>query len=334
MILSSQVIRMKQSVKEILAAVVLGAVLPTIVFHVLEKIILKQPQSVTKDVLQMESTQHVDREVEVPVLFADGNIQRMNMDTYIAGVVLAEMPAEFEKDALKAQAVVARTYALKRISSGDKHEDHAVCTDSTCCQAYVATEEYLSTGITEEHFSKILQAVQETSSQVLTYDGELIEATYYSCSGGRTEDAVDVWGAEIPYLCSVESPGEEQAEHFTDTVLFRVEEFCSLLSVDCNAVKEDGIYAVAYTDGGGVETLQVGDTHFSGIEIRHKLDLRSTAFGITMTGDSVIITTKGYGHRVGMSQYGAEAMALVGSNYEEILAHYYPGTVLVQWTQN
>lgn len=331
---SYRVIVMKQSTKEILAAVMLAVIVPAIVFRVLEKTMLNQPEKIEENVIPIESTQQATNALVIPVLCQDNSVRLVDMDTYITGVVLAEMPAEFELEALKAQAVVARTYALKRVLYGNKHKDHAVCTDPSCCQAYIAVTEYIAKDNGEACIAKASQAVRETATEILTYDGDLIDATYYSCSGGKTEDAVDVWGAEIPYLRAVVSPGEESAEHFTDTKQFGFEEFCSLLSVDSDVVKSEGIHVVAHTKGGGVKTLQVGGVLFSGVEVRRILRLRSTAFQVTQTGDSIIFTTKGYGHRVGMSQYGAEAMAVAGCSYVAILSHYYPGAVLEQWKQN
>ena len=169
---------------------------------------------------------------------------------------------------------------------------------------------------------------------MLTYQGKLIEATYFSCSGGRTEDALAVWGEDVPYLQSVESPGEEGAAHYVDTVSFTASEFCEKIGKELPGIPAEWIGTIRYTAGGGVETIYIGDEPYSGTQLRSMLNLRSTAFLITAAGDTVTITTKGYGHRVGMSQYGADAMAVQGCSYEEILAHYYPGTKLQQWPDN
>ena len=143
-----------------------------------------------------------------------------------------------------------------------------------------------------------------------------------------------VWGAEIPYLKSVPSPGEEQAAHYVDTVTFSVEEFCKRLGKTLGGAPSEWINNITYTEGGGVDTLTICGETYSGTQLRQLLDLRSTAFIITAFGNMITITTKGYGHRVGMSQYGADAMAVSGSTYEQILAHYYPGTILAQWQNN
>ena len=162
---------------------------------------------------------------------------------------------------------------------------------------------------------------------MVTYEGELIEATYFSCSGGRTEDAVAVWGAEVPYLQSVSSPGEENSSDYMKTVTMSAGEFAAAFD-GLSGTPGTWIGKITYTNGGGVATIEIGGTEYKGTTVRQKLKLRSTAFVITIVGSSVSITTKGFGHRVGLSQDGAEAMAVGGSDYAEILAHYYPGTKL------
>ena len=268
-------------------------------------------------------------EAHISLMQDDGTIVRLPLETYIVGVVLKEMPASFEVEALKAQAVVARTYTLRRIEAGGKHAGAAVCTNPSCCQGYCAVSEYTAAGGDETMVDKVSQAVSDTQSLILTYKGEPIEATYFSCSGGRTEDAVAVWGAEIPYLKATQSPGEEQANHYTDTVTFTVEELKEKLGLQLQNGQLLQIGDITYTAGGGVEQIVIGDRTFSGTQIRKLLDLRSTTFIITCTGATVTITTKGYGHRVGMSQYGADAMAVGGKDFRQILLHYYQGVDIV-----
>ena len=264
--------------------------------------------------------------LEVSVL-SDAGVVQMGLEEYICCVVLAEMPSDFEPEALKAQAVVARTYTCRKREE-PKHSSADVCTDSSCCQAFFTPEYFLQNGGTEEALEKVRSAVYDTKGEVLFYNGELIEATYFSCSGGKTEDAQVVWGTDVPYLQSVSSPGEENATHYTDTVIFSLDQLCAKLGVSQTALLDYGIGNISYTNGGGVETIVIGGISFSGTRVRQMLGLRSTAFVITWAGESVTVTTKGFGHRVGMSQYGAEAMAVAGSNYKEILYHYYQGTEL------
>lgn len=272
-----------------------------------------------------ETTEAVLQET-VSVLLDSGEVCIMDGQTYLTGVLLQEMPASFSLEAKKAQAVVARTYALRQCST-DKHNG-AVCTESACCQAYIPINEYLQAGGTEEAVALAKQAVAETAGQVLTYEGSLIDATYFSCSGGRTEDAVAVWGADIPYLRSVESPGEEGAAHFVDTKIFSESEFMDALELEGERLTAEDFTETAYTAGGGVASMEIRGRKFTGVQLRALLELRSTNFTVTAVGSSVAVTTRGFGHRVGMSQYGAEAMAASGSTYAQILSHYYTDTEL------
>ncbi len=280
---------------------------------------LQQTQTQPQPQPQQES-------VLIPVLMADNTVKMMELDAYIICVVIAEMPADFEEEALKAQAVVARTYTLKRVRDGIKHTAGAICTDSTCCQAYMTEAAYEADGGTRENLDKIRTAVHSTAGQVLTYEGALIDATYFSCSGGRTEDAVAVWGAEVPYLQSVISPGEEQAQPYSHTVTFTGGELAALLGRKLTGKPKSWLGTVTYTRGGGVATMVLAGKSYTGTELRKLLSLNSTAFSIKAEGDTVTVTTSGKGHRVGMSQYGADAMAVAGSTYEEILVYYYQGT--------
>ena len=260
-------------------------------------------------------------------------IKQMELDDYVLGVLLGEMPAEFEYEALKAQAVATRTYTLRKVQKQNKHDDAHVCTDAACCQAFIEANDYLLHKGTEADLEKIRRAVEETSGQVLTYDGNLIEATYFSCSGGKTEDAVDVWGASVPYLQSVSSPGEESAAKFTQEQAYSKKQFLMKLGIPESTILTDTAISVTYTKGGGVEKLSVDGKTFSGVQLRSLLSLPSTAFSFVITDENIIITTKGNGHRVGMSQYGADAMAVTGRQYDEILSHYYPGTELQTFTK-
>lgn len=258
---------------------------------------------------------------------AAGNLQQMGLEEYLVGVVAAEMPASFPEEALKAQAVVARTYTRRRMNA-DKHDGASVCMDPGCCQGYEDPADYLERGGSQRDLDRIRQAVADTAGLVLTYEGALIDATYFSCSGGMTEDAVAVWGQDVPYLQSVRSPGEEEAPRFTDTAVFSPEEFCRRTGCAGEGEPESWFGPVTYTDGGGVDTLELCGESYSGVRLRSLLGLRSTAFSVSVEDGKIVITTRGFGHRVGMSQYGARAMAENGSGFEEILSHYYTGTAL------
>lgn len=321
---------MKAWTKDILISIGMGLVLPGMVLNFVAALWSRTQQA------PVEPQQEEYTLVSLPVSIrnADGSVTKGDMDTYLVGVVLAEMPAYFEPEALRAQSVVARTYARKAWATGGKHGDGSVCTRPSCCQAWMSEEEYLGKGGSVEDVEKIRDAVLSTSGRILTYEGQLIEATYFSCSGGSTEDAAAVWGTDFPYLQAVDSPGEENAAHFRDTVTVSRSELEKRLEVRLTGKPEAWIGPVSYTRGGGVDTIAIGGKFFTGKEVRAALGLRSTAFSITAEDDGVAITTRGFGHRVGMSQYGADAMAATGKTYLQILAWYYPGTQLEQLTND
>lgn len=285
-------------------------------------------QQGAEPVPQVTPTQATEVEVRETVSVLVGErLESMELDEYITGVLLGEIPAGFHTEAKKAQAVVARTYTLRTVLFKDKHPG-AVCTDPACCQGYCSAEEYLKQGGSAEAVSLAREAVLATEGLVLTYKGELIDATYFSCSGGQTEDAVAVWGADVPYLQSVVSPGEENAAHYSDTVTFTAQQFQQALGRTLTGQPEGWIGAVIYTQGGGVGTMYIGGQAYSGTQLRSLLGLRSTAFSVSVSQGLLTVTTKGFGHRVGMSQYGAEAMAQEGNSYRQILQHYYTGSKL------
>ncbi len=314
--------------KDVLVALILGLICPGVLMSMIQNTNLPSLPGETEATVASTAADTANKESHVAVLTNSGEIVSMEWDEYLTGVVLCEMPVDFEIEALKAQAVVARTYTLRRISTGGKHAGAAVCTDPSCCQGYRDPSDFLGSGGSEAQLRKVQDAVCSTDTQVLLYNGELIEATYFACSGGKTEDALAVWGADIPYLRATSSPGEEEASHYTDTVHFSSEEFLKCLGLTASGRPETWIEGITYTNGGGVNEIRICGQVFSGTKIRQLLGLRSTAFIISLIGEKVTITTKGFGHRVGMSQYGAEAMAVAGSDYIEILNHYYQGTSL------
>ena len=312
--------------KQMLLSFLAGAVVPLVLAALFQKTpALPEAESESISPTQIASAQ--DPATVLTVMNRAGNLQQMDLREYLVGVVLAEMPASFESEALKAQAVVARTYTRKRMEGG-KHGQAAVCMDSGCCQGWRSGEDYLAQGGKPSAVEKVRAAVADTDGLVLRYEGKLIDATYFSCSGGVTEDAVAVWGQDVPYLKSVQSPGEEEAPRFTDRVSFSAAEFAGKLGLSAAGDPESWFGAVTYTAGGGVETMVIRGKSFSGTQLRSKLGLRSTAFEIAVSRDKITVTTRGFGHRVGMSQYGAQAMAQEGSSFSEILAHYYTGTEL------
>ena len=328
---------MERNWKQLLGAFLLGVMMPLFILRMAgwtspargaqTETKQTQPPQTTESPLATQT--QPPRIRYLPVQTSDSTVVTMELETYLVGVLLGEMPAYFEQEALRAQAVVARTYAMRHHIRQDKHPGGAVCTDPGCCQAYVSETVYVERGGSEADVEKIRKAVMDSAGWVLTYEGQLIDATYFSCSGGKTEDAVAVWGTEIPYLKSAESPGEEISENFVRTVTFSSDQFRELLSLEENVslIPKN----VVYTSGNGVATAEIGGTIYKGTELRKLLGLRSTCFAMTMVGNNVVITTKGYGHRVGMSQYGAEAMARQGASFEEILKHYYQGAELADY---
>ena len=311
--------------KEMLFSFLAGLVLPVIMALMFQR--APAVGDVESDALT-PTRAAVDEKEQLTVVSKSGNLRQMSLDEYLVGVVLAEMPADFDSEALKAQAVVARTYTRRRMESG-KHEGAAVCMDPGCCQGWRSPESYLDEGGRQASIDKVRRAVADTDGAVLCYDGRLIDATYFSCSGGSTEDAVAVWGQDVPYLQAVQSPGEEEAPRYSDTVTFTAAELARRLDIENRGDPAGWFGEAAYTDGGGVESMSVRGKIFTGTQLRSKLGLRSTAFSVEVAGETITITTRGFGHRVGMSQYGAQAMAQSGSGFADILSHYYTGAELV-----
>lgn len=321
--------------KDVLLALLIGMVIPALILGVIVGLDNKNA-SQGEDISGEPNTTALEvptlpPQMNIPVMDQNGEVAEMELEVYLCGVVLSEMPADFEYEALKAQSVVARTYALRRLESGTKHPQGSVCMDPACCQGYMTTEEYLGRGGTQASITKISQAVLATAGEVVTYDGQLIDATYFSCSGGTTEDAVAVWGNDVPYLQSTESPGEENAAYYTDRMSFSTEEVGQALGVTLEGEPDGWFTVLSYTNGGSVEEIDVCGSVFTGVQVRKLLSLRSTDFTVIAAESEIIFETHGYGHRVGMSQYGADAMAVNGSTYDEILMHYYNGTCLVQY---
>ncbi len=267
---------------------------------------------------------------ETVCLLTGDTIETLPLSAYLTGVVLSEMPPEFAPEALKAQAVAARTFTQKRRQSA-KHEHADVCADSACCQAWsseAALRERFGANY-DTYAEKARAAVEATRGEVLLYDGVLIDATYFSCSGGRTEDAAAVWGAEVPYLQSVESYGEENALRYASEKRFTPEALRAALGGAALTGSPSAWFSdVTYTEGGGVNTMKIGQTCYTGTELRRLLGLNSTCFRVSADEDGVTFHVLGYGHRVGMSQYGADYMARQGYDYRTILQYYYRGAEL------
>lgn len=252
-------------------------------------------------------------------------VETVPMEEYVAGVVASEMPANFEMEALKAQALTARTFVVKQMLSGSK-KNNADVTDTVSDQVYKSKAEFKGAwGKEYDHkMKRIEEAVSKTAGQVLTYEGSPITASFFSTSNGYTENAADYWGSDLPYLKSVDSPWDQAAPEFTSEQTFTVDDFQKRLGVKVLADGNVG-NITGRTEGNRVKEVAFQGKSLTGKEVREKLELRSSDFTWKQQGSNIIVKTKGYGHGVGMSQYGANGMAKEGKDYTNIVAHYYKG---------
>lgn len=261
----------------------------------------------------------IDNNIYVNVRRNNGNIEKYELEEYIIGVVGAEMPASFNKEALKAQSVVARTYALKSIKNNKQ-----LTTDNSTQNFKDNNELKKMWGINyNTYYNKIKSAVLETKGLYLSYNNDYVDAVYHSTSNGNTEDAVYVWGNSVPYLKSVSSEYDNTNKNYNSTITLTYNEISNKLknSIDSNTK----FNIISRTSGNRVKEIEINGTTYSGVEFRKLLNLRSADFNIENNGANVVISTNGYGHGVGMSQYGANGMANNGSSYRDILLHYYTG---------
>lgn len=303
------------------------------------------PRAAANELLPLEPDADVARleaalrdEPVLNVYDADaGLLRQVPLEQYVCSVVAAEMPASYHLEALKAQAVAARTRALRqRLEGGcSAHPDADICTDSGHCQAFATSatcrsrwgDSYVA------YESRVVSAVKATRGLVLTYEGKPITVLYHAISGGQTEDAQAVFSSAEPYLVGVSSVGEEGASGFTaDLTLTRVETAKRLNEAFGTALRpadlDTQLRIHQYSASGRASTVFLGDKEVSGVALRQALGLRSTWLELLFTGESVTFRQRGYGHGVGMSQAGANAMAARGQDYTEILTHYYTGTKL------
>lgn len=286
---------------------------------------------------------------EINVYFTDEGVTRaIDFEEYIKGVLPAEMPALFEPEAQKAQAVSARTYAYYKYlnyikdpsSASPDHPDAAICTSPTHCNAYYSKEKLIEKhGKTwaDEHLDRIRSYVDETRGEILIYEDEPILAVFHSSSaGGMTESSGDVWAKDLPYLVSVKSVGEDQRDGFITTVSVSREEFTSKITEHfADAVFPDDtsswIGKIIRTRGNHIGSIEIGGVSIKGTQVRSIFELRSTCFTVSIDESNVTFTVEGNGHGVGMSQYGANIMAKNGADYKEILENYYSGAKIVRY---
>ncbi len=260
-----------------------------------------------------------------------GEVEQVNIDDYLCNVVSAEMPADYEVEALKAQAIVARTYTIYKILN-KKHDNADICDDSACCQAWISKEDRLARweeSKREANWQKIYDAINNTKGKIITYNNQPINAFFHSNSGGITEIPVNVWGGTgYPYLQSVETSGEDAYTQYSSEITLTQEELINKLKAKYSDISidfsnDEDIKILEYTESTRVKTIKFGNHELSGVETRTLLGLRSTNFEVTKEGNNIKFSVKGYGHGVGMSQTGADAMAKQGSAAEEIIKHFY-----------
>lgn len=267
-----------------------------------------------------------------------GEVEQVKLDEYLCSVVSAEMPATFEQEALKAQAIVARTYTIYKILN-KKHDNADICDDSTCCQAWISKDDRLAKweeNQRESNWQKICSAVNETSGKIITYENKPIDAFFHSNSGGITEVPVNVWGGTgYPYLQSVETSGENTYTQYASEVTLSQEELINKLKekysdISIDFTNSEDIKILEYTESTRVKTVKFGNHEISGVEARTLFGLKSTNFEISRDGNNIKFSVKGYGHGVGMSQTGADSMAKNGSRAEEIIKHFYTGVEITE----
>lgn len=308
---------MKVVLKQLVQSLVIAGMLPVMMITSISRVYGRRTSpSIVKPQKTIEK-------IEITLVDKMGRRNRMELEDYVHGVVLGEVSAQFHEEALKAQAVAVRTYTLYCIGTLKKHDGGAMCMNSECCQAYCEPDDYIRNGGTTQEVQKIREAVTSTAGKVLYYDSKLICATYFANSGGQTEDALEVWGADYPYLKAVVCPGEEDCRSYYDQVSMTPDELKDILGVNLTGSPSSWFGMVKYTAGGGIDLIRIGGRLYTGIELRRLFKLRSTIATISVIDGIIIIDTKGYGHRVGMSQCGADIMAQQGMEYVNILKYFY-----------
>lgn len=273
---------------------------------------------------------------------SEDRVESMSINEYLTGVVSAEMPADFNEEAIKAQAVAARSYLISHINSykngayPENHKGADTCTDYTHCQAWMseqARKAAWSADKAEANMEKIKKAVADTAGEVMVYDGAVINAVFHSTSGGKTENAVDVWGSDVPYLKSVESAGDVQSPKYNSDLAVGVEEYKNTVTAALGESVDwsKGLFGdIVRSEAGGIVSMTAGGVKIKGSKLREMFSLRSANVELDEKDGVIYMTVKGYGHGVGMSQYGANYLAGIGKDYKEILKAYYTGVEITK----
>lgn len=267
---------------------------------------------------------------------ADNETEVMDMRDYIIGSVSAEVPASYNEEAIKAQALAAVTFAeYRKKNAGEENIGGAdISDDSSRHQGYMSKEEMQEKwgDAFDIYYEKIADCVDEVLGKVITYDGEPIMAAYHAISSGKTESAKNMWGKDIEYLRSVDSSWDKDSTRYSSEVVLTAQELAkkvsSIENADFNENEENWIKIKSVSDSGTVLEAEICGVEMTGMEIRNLLSLRSPSFDVEYNDGEFVFSVSGYGHGVGMSQNGANCMAQNGKTYEEIIAHYYPGTVI------
>ena len=268
-------------------------------------------------------------------IVAEDRVCDMDMSQYLKEVVAAEMPAEFEMEALKAQATAARTYLVNRMTNANAeakaaHKGADICTDPKHCKAWISEakrRELWGADKADAYWAKVSEAVDSTAGVLIKYNDKPISAVFHSTSSGFTENAKDVWGGDVPYLVSVQSPGEDASPRYHSERTLSEVEFKSIAEKNVKGLNWDkGLVGdIVRSDAGGIKTIVLGGVTVKGTQFRTMFDLRSTNVNVTESDGNVLMQVTGFGHGVGMSQYGANYLAKEGKNYIEILKTYYTG---------
>ncbi len=266
-----------------------------------------------------------------------GKVSSVGLEEHLVGVLAAEMPAAYDSEALKAQAVAARSYILSKMNAPNaQHPEATICTDSTHCKGWLSksqAEGKWKSNERKKYWEKLKSAVKDTCGEYMIYEDAVVEAFFFATSGGKTENSEDVWSASLPYLRSVESPEDEKGTNYHSTAEFTFDEFYSKITPYVGSVQKDGAPSVSVpkrTQGGSVAEITICGKTFKGKEVRSIFGLKSANFTVTVSDGKVAFDVVGYGHGVGMSQSGANEMAKNGKKYTEILQHYYTNIQIVK----